>query len=357
MLQYPSSVIIALSGGVDSCVAAMLLKNAGWDVHGLHFVMTRDPQRDDSRIKTCKRVAEKLHIPLTIMDLTQVFGRTIIAPFVGAYLKGLTPNPCIMCNETIKFASLLGYAEENSLQYIATGHYVRVKRGADGIPQELCRGKDKDKDQSYFLHRLDRNFLSKTIFPLGDITKKKVKDLAVRMDLPVQLRPESHEICFVPENDYRLFVEEYTGVVTSKAGSIVDGKGEVLGEHQGIYRYTIGQRHGLGIASSRPYYVKHIRPEANEVIVGRKEDLYSRTVDAEGFKWIGGIPSQKTVRLGAQIRYRQTAAPGRLEIVSSDKVKFVFDEPQWAVTPGQALVCYKGECVLGGGWITKGSDR
>jgi len=195
------------------------------------------------------------------------------------------------------------------------------------------------------------------LFPLGDMTKKGVRDLAATSHLPLTLRPDSQEICFVPENDYRLFVEEYAGVVTGSKGDIIDEKGEVLGQHAGVYRYTIGQRHGLGIASTSPYYVKEIRPEAHEVVVGRKRALFTSTVDAEGVNWLESIPFQTPVRLKAQIRYRQRAAPGRLEVVSSDRVRFVFDKPQWAVTPGQALVFYQGNRVMGGGWITKGFTR
>lgn len=354
MIKHHSSVLVGLSGGVDSCVAAMLLKNAGWDVQGLHFVLTPSLPADKSRRDICERIAQYLHIPLNILDLTEVFARKIIDPFVSAYLKGLTPNPCVMCNELIKFAYLTEYAKEKGFPYVATGHYVSVKRDDSGTFDALCRGKDTAKDQSYFLHRLSRNCLSKVLFPLGDMTKSGVKALAATMDLPWRLRPDSQEICFIPENDYRLLVEEYAGIVTGKTGDIIDETGEVLGQHAGGYRYTIGQRHGLGIASSSAYYVKEIRPETNEVIVGRKRDLYSTRVDAEKVKWLGSIPFQTPVRLKAQIRYRQRAEPGWLKVVSSDRVSFLFDKPQWAVTPGQALVFYKGDCVIGGGWITKG---
>ena len=356
MIEQPSSVIVALSGGVDSSMAASLLKTAGWEVNGLHLLLPPPPSTAETATDSVRLVAQHLKIPLEIIDIREDFERLIIDPFVDAYLKGFTPNPCIMCNEVIKFAYLLRYAEEHGIRYLATGHYVRVKTGDGCIPVELWRGKDRGKDQSYFLHRLSQDCLSKALFPLGDMTKTEVKDLADKMDLPVHLRPESQEICFIPDNDYRLFVEKHRGVEVKKIGNIVDGEGKVLGEHAGAYRYTIGQRHGLGIASSRPYYVKEIRPDTNEVVVGRKEELYSSTVEAEGFNWIFDEPSQKLIEAQAQIRYRHRAAPGRLEVISPDRVRFIFDEPQWAVTPGQALVCYKGERVIGGGWITKGLE-
>ena len=353
MRKKPASVVVALSGGVDSAVAAASLRIAGWEVYGLHFLLSDSLSRTDARTAAVKQVGEHLEIPLEVLDLRKTFHRCVIDPFVDTYLKGLTPNPCVVCNQKIKFKYLIDYAKQNEIDYIATGHYVRVRKKDENQYFELLRGKDRRKDQSYFLHRLNQSFLSQAVFPLGETTKVEVRRQALEMGLPVHSVPESQEICFIPENDYRSFVERKRDLGVNKPGKIINDHGEILGQHGGTFRYTIGQRQGLGIASTRPYYVKEIRPQTNEVVVGRKEALYSGRVEAEGFNWIGEVPLQKVVESQAQIRYRHRPAPGHLEVISSDKVRFIFDEPQWAVTPGQALVFYEGERVLGGGWIRK----
>ena len=353
MLDEPSDVVVALSGGLDSSVAAALLKAAGWEVHGLHFLLPAPPATRDARKETVQNLIEYLKIPLEIVDLRENFGRLIIDPFVDEYLQGLTPNPCVMCNQLIKFENLLRYAEQNGIQYLATGHYAKLRAQDESSCVGLWKAKDKSKDQSYFLQRLGQAFLARTVFPLGDMTKKEAAHKAVEIGLPVQSIPESQDICFLTEGDYRMFVEDQRGLEVGRRGNIVNDHREILGEHAGTYRYTIGQRHGLGIASSRPYYVKEIMPETNEVVVGRREDLYSKSVEAVRFNWVEGKPLQKAVETQAQVRYRHKAAPGRLEIISSDKVKFIFDTSQWAITPGQSLCCYEGDRVLGGGVIEK----
>ncbi|MFH1349852.1 MAG: aminomethyltransferase beta-barrel domain-containing protein, partial [Pseudomonadota bacterium] len=224
-------------------------------------------------------------------------------------------------------------------------------KDSEGSPVELWRGRDKRKEQSYFLHRLRQSHLSGTLLPLGEFTKKEVRVLAEEMGLPTASEPESQEICFLPENDYRSFLEEKMGMEIFRKGDIIDGDGHKLGDHYGSYGFTIGQRHGLGISSLRPYYVKKIIPENNQIVAGRKEELFSKHVEAESFNWISGAPPENGIKVLAQIRYRHRAAPGLLEILSSDRVRFQFDEPQWAITPGQALVCYEGDRLLGGGWI------
>jgi tRNA-uridine 2-sulfurtransferase len=344
--------VVALSGGGDSALAAALLKEQGWEVTGLHFLLPASPEKREARALSVRRVGEHLKIPVLLMDLGGAFSREVVGPFVEAYLSGLTPNPCVVCNEIIKFENLLRYSEEQGISHIATGHYATVKTGRDGVG-ELWRGTDHGKEQSYFLHRLTRRHLAKTLLPLGRMTKKEAKRLAVKIDLPTSSEPESQEICFLPANDYRSFMEQERGQEIARRGDILTMEGAKVGEHEGTYRYTIGQRHGLGIASSRPYYVVEINPRSRRIIVGRKEDLLSTLVEAEGINWLDEAPRYHGKRLHAQIRYRHVAAPGRLEVISAEEARFEFDEPQWAVTPGQALVCYEGDRVVGGGWIKK----
>jgi len=347
-MHQPSDVAVALSGGVDSAMAAVLLKREGWEIYGLHLVLSSVAPRREER---AREIADRIGIPLEIIDLRDRFESRIIAPFCDAYLMGLTPNPCVRCNQEIKFEALYRYCIEKRIHSLATGHYVRVdvRDGRVG----LLRGVDAGKDQSYFLQRLGRDCLERGVFPLGDMTKEEIRRQAGDMGLPCHLRPESQEICFISGMDYREFVEKRRGVTVRQKGLIVDIDGDPVGEHEGIYRYTIGQRHGLGIASPRPYYVKEIRPGVNHVVVARREVLFMNIVHASGFNWIQGSPPEDGARMLAQVRYRHRAAPGRLTVVSSDEVRFTFDTPQWAVTPGQALALYDGESLIGGGWIER----
>lgn len=342
---------MALSGGMDSALAAALLKQEGWEVTGVHFLLPASPEKADARSRKARAVADHLKIPFEVLDLQGVFHKEVILPFVEAYLRGKTPNPCVRCNPVIKFYHLKHLADRQGISCVATGHYARLRRRGEHGAVELLRGVDKGKEQSYFLHRLSQEDLSAILFPLGEMTKADARTVAAGMGLTAHATEESQEICFLEGTDYRQFIVSQLEAGGEEDGEIVDLEGRVLGRHDGVFRYTVGQRQGLGIASSRPYYVLEIRREANQVIVARKEEIFSSVAEAEDFHWIDQIPPERSTEAAAQIRYRHAAAPGRMEILDDRTVRFRFREPQWAVTPGQALVCYLGDRVLGGGWI------
>ena len=345
------NILVAMSGGVDSTLAAAFLKGSGHRIHGLHFALPSPDDITRQRISRIREITEYLKIPLEILDLRATFEKELIAPFVDAYLNGLTPNPCVRCNPLIKFEQMHRHAIKHRFDFMATGHYVRIKRTGKNNPISLWRGKDRKKDQSYFLHRLSQMQLSRTIFPLGYMTKAETRHRARELNIPCHSDRESQEICFIPHMDYRHFIETRKKNATFEKGPIINLLGDRVGEHDGIHRYTVGQRHGLGIASSRPYYVKALEPKGNRVIVGRREDLFSKGVFATDFHWISPFKPTEHKAISAQIRYRHKPASGRLEMLSSRDVRFIFDQPQMAVTPGQALACYEGVRVLGGGWI------
>jgi tRNA-specific 2-thiouridylase len=353
--EEPSKVLVALSGGVDSAMTAWMLKKNGWEVHALHFLLPGPAKARETKTKSVHDISAFLGIPLAFVDARPDFERLVLQPFTEAYFRGLTPNPCVLCNEVMKFAHLSRTAEELQIPFIATGHYARVI-GKERSGAMLLRGMDPGKDQSYFLHRLASSCLRKTLFPLGDKRKSWVRERAKAEKIPCHSFPESQEICFLAGRDYRCFIESRRGEGAEKKGRIIDKTGTVLGEHPGAHRYTIGQRKGLGIASARPYYVMEIRPAANEIVVARKEDLYSREVIARDVKWIER-EAPRCREVTAQIRYRHWAAPGILEMAGPGKIRLLFRKPQWAVTPGQALVCYDGDRVLGGGWICKENEE
>lgn len=351
------SVVVAMSGGVDSSVSAALLKEQGYDVIGVSLQLY-DPVAKDitCRTKTCcslddvldaGRVARKLGIPFEVIDMRAEFKQLVIDNFIAEYAAGRTPNPCIRCNDLIKFDLLLTKSQAMGADLLATGHYVRITQDEKGI-YHLRTGLDPAKDQSYFLFTLAQEQLQKILFPVGMLEKRYVRELAVSFGLPVAQKHESQEICFIPDNDYAGFLER-NGVLQSP-GEIVTTDGTVIGHHTGIHRYTIGQRKGLGIAWKNPLHVAEIDSQHNRVIVAAAAELKRSCLTAARASW---IQPPKTTEFTAEcrIRYRHTPAPCRVVMLSEKRFEVKFDYPQTSVTPGQAAVLYDGDRVLGGGWI------
>ncbi len=335
-------VAVAMSGGVDSSTAAYLLAKQGHEVVGL-FMQTgvSGESPEDARA-----VASHLGIPFHVVDCSTEFDR-LIDDFCAEYDRGRTPNPCIHCNAALKFGKLLRHSEAVEAQYVATGHYVRVER-RDGR-WVLRRGVDSEKDQSYFLFAVDQEHLARSLFPLGGLTKDEVRALAREAGLPVHKRPESQDACFVPEGGHRVLLAERLGA--PQPGRIVDVAGKVLGEHPGCRQFTIGQRRGLGIAMGEPYYVVAIEPETNTVVIGPESALYARTCYVRELVW-GALSGLRLPRVAqVQIRYQHRAAAATICPTGIDEVGVLFEEPQRAITPGQAAVFYDDDVILGGGWI------
>jgi tRNA-specific 2-thiouridylase len=294
--------------------------------------------------------------------LEEAFEREVVVPFVEAYLSGFTPIPCIQCNTFLKFDRLLAKAQQLGAGAVATGHYARIQLNPSNGRYELLRGRDQAKDQSYFLFELKQEQLQHIRFPLGSSTKREIREMAAHFGLPVSEKPESQEICFIPHNDYSDFVKEYLSShpeATAKKkipgrGEIVDSTGQVLGEHDGFFQFTVGQRRGLGIAAGHPLYVLQTDPIANQVIVGDGQELFKKQLAAVNLNWIAIDGLKGSMRVAAKIRNRHEAAPGTLFPVSEEEVLLEFDEPQRAITPGQAAVFYVDDLVIGGGWIREG---
>jgi len=347
------AVAVAISGGIDSACAAAILKEEGWEVVGIHLVLPLPLKQREEKLRRASLVSGELNIAVYPLDVRNFFQMTVIDYFINAYYLGLTPNPCIVCNNMVKFERIISWMNGKGIDCIATGHYARLRRSSNKRYLDLLKGKDKKKDQSYFLHRLGQSHLSKTLFPLGGMTKAEIYKEAEERGLSALMHPESQEICFIPDNNYRSFFKHRTNTSMLLNGNIIDLEGNVLGVHSGIYAYTIGQRQGLGIGAKEPLYVCQIKPETNTIVVGPRKALFSSSLTAVDFNWIGIRRVEKTLRVQAQIRYRHEPAYGTLTIISPDIVHFEFDTPQWAITPGQAFVCYEGEKVLGGGWIRK----
>ena len=367
-------IAVAMSGGVDSSAAAAMLKAEGHELVGFTMQLWNQrrgltvgedgeplPSRccslDD--VYDARRVAEDLGFPFYVLNLERDFERDVVAPFVRGYLGGETPIPCVACNSRLKFAALDRTALSVGCEKVATGHYARVEFDEGAGRHRLLRGRDAAKDQSYFLWELTQEQLSRSLFPLGGMTKAEVREAARRHGLYVAGKRESQEICFVPDGDYAGFIERYLeaegrGGERPPAGEIVDAAGRVLGRHEGVHRYTTGQRRGLGVSRPLPLYVLRVEPEAGRVVVGHEDELLSSEFTAAGVNWVAFDEPAGAVRADVRVRYRHAEAPATITPVGGGRARVRFDEPQRAVTPGQATVFYRGEEVVGGGWIVRG---
>lgn len=351
------TVAVALSGGLDSAVAAALLKEENYRVIGLHFLTGYEYGPDDSAPPKSlshanpwvDEVSKQIGIPLEVYDCSEAFEREVVHYFVDAYRSGQTPNPCVVCNQRIKFGVILEKVKALGASMLATGHYARIHRDVDG-PYALLKGVDRVKDQSYFLARLTQEQLSQAMFPLGIYTKEEVRVMARRLGLKSFRERESQELCFVRHPSYKDFLS-YRGEFFSRPGPIVNTGGDVLGRHQGLHAYTVGQRKGIGIPASAPYYVVRLDRKGNRLIVGSKFELAATECMVTNVNWIGIEPLDKPIAAQTRIRYRHQAADSVLRPSTSENVEVRFLKAQYAITPGQAAVFYQDERVLGSGWI------
>jgi tRNA-uridine 2-sulfurtransferase len=335
---------MALSGGVDSAVAAWLLRRQGWNLWGVHLRLTPWGSSED----WVNALARRLEIPVQVVDLQREFAEEVLDYFASEYARGRTPNPCVRCNAAIKFGRLWDLLQGEGYTHLATGHYVRLQ--ADQTASTvLLRGVDRGKDQSYFLSRLPRGLLPHLLFPLGNLTKGEVQQVYHETGLPVrESQRESMELCFIPEGDYQEFLQARRGV--GPPGDFIDAQGRVLGRHRGLECYTVGQRRGLGLPARKPYYVTGIQPEFNRVVLGHRAELNSSGLLASEMNWLINPPAGE-FQARAVIRYRHPGVQSRIRLCGSGEVRVEFATPQSAVAPGQAVVFYEGDRVLGGGWI------
>ncbi|MCP2520897.1 tRNA 2-thiouridine(34) synthase MnmA [SCandidatus Aminicenantes bacterium Aminicenantia_JdfR_composite] len=354
-------VVVAMSGGVDSSVTAALLKERGYDVIGITYNLwpSEDSNFRKRRFETCcgfrarmdaNQVAIKLNIPHYVADYREIFRKMVIEYFCNEYFEGKTPNPCIRCNQYIKFGYLFEHAKKLNADFIATGHYARIVYDKERKRYLLKKGIDPKKDQSYFLYVMTQEHLSKTLMPLGEFTKRKVREIARNLGLPVAWKAESQEICFVPDGNYPQFLEKIRPNAI-KPGPIINKKGEILGQHKGIIYYTIGQRKGLGIYSEKPLYVISIDKKSNTIVVGEEKDVYRHEFVVEQINWILEEKKNKPFKAKVKIRYLHPEAEAEITPMNHDTAYVRFLNPQRAITPGQSAVFYEGDIVIGGGII------
>jgi tRNA-specific 2-thiouridylase len=364
------TIAVAMSGGVDSSTVAAMLRAEGRDVIGLTMQLWNQrrlsghpgmPEAVEGRccslddVYDARRVAETLGIPYYVVNHQDRFERDVVRPFVEEYLSGRTPIPCSLCNNHLKFDQLLMVAGQIGADALATGHYARVQFDEKRGRWLLKRPADSSKDQTYFLFGLTQDQLRRTLFPLGELTKPQVRDLARHYGLALAAKPDSQEICFIPGGDYKKFLDAYLAeqgeALPDTAGELVSTDGQVIGEHNGIHNFTVGQRKGLGVATGSPLYVIQIKGAERQVVVGKQEELYSRTLRARRVNLVAVEDLREPMRVQVKIRHRHEGAPAWLEKRSHDEVLVTFEAPQRAITPGQAAVFYDGNVVVGGGWI------
>ncbi len=353
-------VVVGMSGGVDSSVAAYLLKEQGYDVIGVTMQIWQDEEEGTkeadggccglSAVEDAGRVAEKLEIPYYVMNFKQEFKSCVMDYFVEEYLRGHTPNPCIACNRYVKWEALLRRSLGIGADYIATGHYARIERLAGGR-YAVRNSVTAAKDQTYALYNLTQEQLSHTLMPVGCYTKEEIRGIAEAAGLSVSHKPDSQEICFIPDNDYAGFIDRAAGERAPGPGRFVDREGNVLGVHKGITHYTIGQRRGLGLSMGERVFVTQIRPETNEVVIGSNEDLFTQTVVCDRVNYMAVEDLVSPVRVLARIRYNHRGEYGRIEKLPGGRVLCTFERPVRAAAAGQAIVFYDGEYLLGGGTI------
>lgn len=365
------TIAVAMSGGVDSSTVAAMLRAEGHSIIGLTMQLWNQrrlagregmPEQVTGRccslddVYDARRVAETIGIPYYVVNHEERFERDVVRPFVEEYLAGRTPIPCSLCNNHLKFDQLLIVARQIGAEKIATGHYARVELDEPSGRWLLKRPVDRSKDQTYFLFGLTQEQLSRTLFPLGGLTKPEVRELARTYNLVIAEKPDSQEICFVPGGDYKRFLDAYLAEQGSEerldvGGEMVTSDGTVIGEHAGVHNFTVGQRKGLGVATGSPLYVIQIKNDTRQVVVGRDEELYSRTLHAHRVNLISTDSIREPMRVTVKIRHKHQPAAAVIESSGPDAAKITFDEPQRAITPGQAAVFYDGDVVLGGGWI------
>jgi len=350
-----TKVVVAMSGGVDSSVAAALLKQQGYEVVGMMLRLWSEPGKEDSNrcctpdaMALARRVAARLDIPFYVVDAKDVFRNTVVNYFLEGYARGETPNPCLICNRSIRWEFLLDHALAIGAEFMATGHYVR--KHDVNHKHQLLRAVDRSKDQSYVLHVLNQEKLKRALFPIGDYIKPEIRKIAESFGLPTAARHDSQDLCFLAGDDYRNFLQRNAAEML-KPGQIVRREGKVVGEHNGLANYTIGQRKGLGISSSVPLYVLGKDAAANTVIVGTQDELGSRELIAKDVNWISGEGPNESFRAEVKIRYTAKEAEALVMPLEGDQAKVQFDAPQRDITAGQAAVFYQGDVLLGGGII------
>lgn len=342
-----SRILIALSGGVDSSTAAVLLKEEGHDVEGA--IMVFEGIKEE-HIEIAAEVARKIAIPFHYVDLNKEFNELIVGYFAAEYGRGRTPNPCVFCNTLLKFDLLMKKTKSKIFESTATGHYARIEK--KNRRYLLKKGRDKN-EQSYFLYRLSQEQLSKTILPLGGLTKEEVRRIARGHDLPSAKRKKSQDACFVPLGNYGSFLKR---LLPETEGPVINEQGTTVGRHNGIYHYTIGQRHGLGISHKHPYYVTGIDAENNTIHVGERKDVFKRELIASALNFIPFDTLEESLEVTAKVRYFSPLSKATVYPLDNNRVRIIFEKPQWAITPGQSIVLYQDDLMIGGGIIEKSLD-